>query len=867
MRRVVTLCVLLSLSLSVHAAEEPPKFTDGPVAVKVGGKVRITFTVDRATDVAVFVEDAKGNIVRHLVAGVLGPNAPAPLKKNSLEQSVEWDSKADYGKPAGAGPFRVRIALAMGAAFDKVLMEDRQSFTGGKGGVKALAAGPGGTLYVLSSFGAAVPNWTGERIVALDRDGKYLRTVHPFSAGLKKEQLAGYGTVELDGQTVPLVHSVAGRGLGLTGTNRKTAMCVTPDGAILRPVGGLQLSAVGTDGSTPYGKETGPSMLKLSPGYFGRAFLCPSSDGKYVYVAGMGYRPLNKRKRRDTVPFNAVYRVKLPERTPAVEFFGKRAETGADRAHLGGAPCGLATDGKGHLLIGDPANGRVVVVSEKDGTFVGSFKVGKVDHIGVDPGSRAVYLTRLPKEREMVLEKRKSWKEPVVVASQKFTYEGDPRQPWVMALTPRAVAGFTLGGDRPAVVWIGGDRGSLYRVEDKGAAFAKPVKVSKVVHGNAAFVDCHVDRFRPDREIYFRCGQGTWYRFNEKSGKTTKVVCRLSGGSGSCIAVGPRGNLHMVGWPYHLFRFTRDGKPLPWGFKGYPDEALGKTGKLQKVRPGPKHGLYSPTSMTYMTHSIGVRQDGHFFVFEPGHAGGRPPKMLIEYTPDGRKVDRDPIIWKVSDTAIGPKFDAAGNIYVAEQVKPVGQPYPPEFIKKFGPLNLGKNNSRSRSPAGVQKEIATMYGSIVKFSPKGGMFHFGGEDPFKGKQPNLPDGLKTELATSFHKSRLYPLRVTGAEWIHMGISHVDLFYCNCENTRFDVDEFGRVFYPDLGRYRVGVIDTNGNPIMHFGMYGNADDAGITFAWLIGVGATDRYMYMGDSVNRRAIRARLTYAEEKTCEIK
>jgi len=55
--------------------------------------------------VAVFVEDAKGEVVRHLVAGALGDNPPPPLKPG-LSQSLEWDGKADYGKPAGTGPFR-----------------------------------------------------------------------------------------------------------------------------------------------------------------------------------------------------------------------------------------------------------------------------------------------------------------------------------------------------------------------------------------------------------------------------------------------------------------------------------------------------------------------------------------------------------------------------------------------------------------------------------------------------------------------------------------------------------------------------------------------------------------------------------------
>ena len=90
-----------------------------------------------------------------------------------------------------------------------------------------------------------------------------------------------------------------------------------------------------------------------------------------------------------------------------------------------------------------------------------------------------------------------------------------------------------------------------------------------------------------------------------------------------------------------------------------------------------------------------------------------------------------------------------------------------------------------------------------------------------------------------------------------------------------MDEFGRVFYPDLGRFRVGVLDTSGNPITHFGAYGNADSAGpgsavptpeIAFAWLIGVAATDRYVYTGDSINRRMLRLRTAHAAWETCAL-
>ena len=124
-----------------------------------------------------------------------------------------------------------------------------------------------------------------------------------------------------------------------------------------------------------------------------------------------------------------------------------------------------------------------------------------------------------------------------------------------------------------------------------------------------------------------------------------------------------------------------------------------------------------------------------------------------------------------------------------------------------------------------------------------------------------------------------PLKVTGAEWIAFGYSHVEVSSCICETTRFDVDEFGRVWYPDLCQYQVRVVDTAGNPILNFGNYGNADNCGpdskttelaepeIAFAWLIGVGATDKYVYTGDSINRRMLRCKITYAAEESVAIK
>ena len=63
--------VFALLPCSAWADRGLPKSTQSPTAERKGDQVRIEFSVDRETDVAVFVENADGEIVRHLVAGVL----------------------------------------------------------------------------------------------------------------------------------------------------------------------------------------------------------------------------------------------------------------------------------------------------------------------------------------------------------------------------------------------------------------------------------------------------------------------------------------------------------------------------------------------------------------------------------------------------------------------------------------------------------------------------------------------------------------------------------------------------------------------------------------------------------------------------
>lgn len=82
-------------------ADTPPTFTKKPTATRSGDKVKIEFTADRKTDLAVTVEDAKGATVRRLgPLGLRGRHHQPPRRAGEARLHGGGGVRRAVGAPA-----------------------------------------------------------------------------------------------------------------------------------------------------------------------------------------------------------------------------------------------------------------------------------------------------------------------------------------------------------------------------------------------------------------------------------------------------------------------------------------------------------------------------------------------------------------------------------------------------------------------------------------------------------------------------------------------------------------------------------------------------------------------------------------------
>lgn len=864
-------CLVLAVTLS--AAQAQPAFVKKPTAVRVGDATKIDFIVNRATDVAVTIEDAKGKIVRHLAGGVLGKNPPEPLQADTLAQSVPWDGKDDFGKAAGGGPFQVRVQLGMNGAFDRFLMHNPH----GSGAISAVAIGPGGSLYVFHRDGTVNGNMGGHKIKVYDRDGKHRKVLAPFPADIAPEKVTALGTFKTaDGDLVPHIHnwetlSFYPDNVGVRGRDMPEYSCPAVDskGRVYWLTKGPALAAVDADGGIPYDTFLGPKLLpeikdvRLAGEnymyYSDLPSLAVSSDDKYVYFAGLFAGPGDYKKAR---PLSCVFRVNTTKRGPAEVFLGKLDQPGKEK-NLLTAPRGLAV-AKGLVYVADPDANRVVAFKEADGAFAGEIAVDHPQVLGVDPASGAVYVcayARFTQNADLI------------------KFDGLGGKELYRIKLPRTGQSPNVGQHRIAVdasakpvkIWLPELYGSPIRLhcyEDtvdkfvsKGDPRPSPAKDEGEIEGPR---DITVDRVRG--EVYIKGNGNKTYRLDDQTGAIKDVIDVSKVHPGTVLAAqlvpGQDGDLYVFTWASGLWRLDRDGKPKNWdGLDTYKMPITGMMNfqmRYLALKPyAPTDEIYLIANADYLTKN--PKDVGRFLTLNAIGQDGKTRRTLI---------------WQCLNGAI-PRLDSKGNIYIADLVKPVDRSYPEFFDGKLPP-------PPKQTGGGDLFWYSYMYGSIIKFPPSGGVIWHDKKLP-KSALGEPPAELLAKPKVPFKRHYAFSPHLTGeiqgALWTRFGYSpyssHMsgNTSHCMCEGSGFDVDPFGRVFFPNLGQFRIEVIDTNNNPITTFGKYGNEDSGGpaarvkgpdIPLAWPIYVAVSDRFAYVADTINRRVVRVKLAYAAEAAC---
>jgi outer membrane protein assembly factor BamB len=858
------------LAAVVFAAEPPPSFVSRPTAVRSGDETNIKFTVDRATDVAVSIEDAQGKIIRHLAAGVLGNDSPEPLQPGTLAQSLAWDGKDDFGKAASGGPFRVHVQLGMKAEPSGILMHNPHA----SGEISALAVGPGGNLYVVHKDGTANANMGGHKVKVYSRDGKHLKVLVPFPADIAREKVQALETFQSEqGDLVPHIYnwetlSFYPDHVGVRGRDMPEYSCPAVDskGRVYWLVKGPALVAVDADGGIPYDTFLGPKLLpkikdlRLAGETYHyaseRPCLAVSSDDKHVYFAGLSAGAGDYKKAR---PLPCVFRIDAARRRPAEVFLGKLDRPGKERELLT-APRGLAV-AKGLLYVADPAANRVAAFKEADGSYAGEIAVENPQTIGVDPASGAVYVCAYTGSQTADLVKFSG------LGGKELYRSALPRTGMSPNFGIHRIA--VDASAKPARIWLPylyGQPAGLHSIEDAGDRFVyKGDPRSQALSADGPR-DISVDRVRG--EVYIKANGNRTYRLDDKTGEVKDVldVSRVSPGTvlASQLVPAPDGNLCVFTWNKGLWRLDRRGNPLNW--EGLTTHSIPIEGMMcfqlrhLAVRP------YSPLDEVYV---IGTAD---YLTKDPKDAG---KFLTLNAVGQDGKTKRT-VIWQCLNGAI-PRLDAKGNIYLADLVKPPDRSYPEFFDGKLPP-------PPPQTGGGDRFWYSYMYGSILKFPPSGGIIWHQKNLPKSclGKPPaELLAKPKQPFKRHFAYSPHLTGEVQGALWTRFGYApysaHMsgNTSHCMCEGSGFDVDPFGRVFFPNLGQFRIEVVDTNNNPITTFGKYGNEDSGGpsarvkkpdIPLAWPTYVAVSDRHAYIADTINRRVVRVQLAYAAEAWCEV-
>lgn len=820
-------------------------FKDPPRTVASGKESSLTFTVKQPIDVEVAVLDAKGKIIRHLAAGVLGGKnpPPAPLQPG-LAQKLTWNGKTDAGEPAQGGPFQFRVRAGTTAEFGRMIGDS--PYTGNavsmpyRAPVNGLITDEQGNLYVLMMSAVGSHGNSGMwpwHLRKFDRDGNYIKTVMPYAPSTPPEKASGFRLLDVPGQFVPSLYTSLYPVYAVLG-NEMVPRLLNGQIAFVRSET-REINFLALDGSNKLTTKTmWPASAKLKCPIWLDIQTAFSPDGRYAYYSNVASIPYDGKAPGDIDPDwpqGRIYRQdlskedSLPERffdlkLPDFETTKYWMPSAWDKKS---AAAGIDVDAQGNVLVCDLVNQQIVEVSP-EGKQLSATPVPWPDRVFASRKSGDIYVISRKVSRGAI--------PPGTLT--KITGRGKTAK----NVAELPLAG-TVGGactldetGKTPVLWLAGNvaldskhtevsTSQLVRVEDRGNELA--VTGDKFLNRDPSAITfmgyMDVDR---DAELVYvtRSGTVVW-RYNGESGKGEMLPMKAVD-----IAIGPAGDIYTWGttgrYEGPIARFGRDLEPKPLQSTGQ------STFGFLSGRAGRGHSVCGmDVDLKGRLYATFGSNDCHVRVYdEKGELVDYPrrQKSAIEL---GR-AEIPAAITGATGYGGSIRVDHAGNIYLLQQGVAKDFPVPPGFEKDDG--------------------YRSSIGTIYKFPPEG------------GEVKTINHTVKEVNGSTAQYAGCGPI----SRWNAIGS-------CACTRPRFDVDGFGRLYIPNAATFSVSMRDNADNEIVRFGAYGNFDCQGpkskepspaIPLGWPVNAGASDRFIYVGDALNHRVVRVDKKYAADVTINV-
>jgi hypothetical protein len=853
--------------------EEVFEFATKPTITKGENQIIINFETKGLCDVTVAIETHDGKIIRHLASGVLGKNAPEPFKKNEKKQSLEWDLKNDQAEYVkDFNNLNIRVSLGLKPKFEKNLFSDPKKRVTAWGSSKAqiISASESGVFVYQGA--------TFDYLNQFDHNGEYNKTVYPFSQEItskisdlqthkfpqdQKElplKKGFYQTTLLHGKSLPLNvrRGITGfNALGIANFKDSVALLgsrlirlpVNADSAPL-PLEGPEINfKYRASGGNADGKEykVGPSSGAFSP------------NGDFLYLSGYIFRHLWF--------FNCMHGVlKVNYKTGETSAFAGKmndSEKGSDNDKFNCA-ASVACDKQGRVYVADHMNNRIQIFSA-DGKFLKTIATFRPSKISIDPHNGDIYAFSWVIYNKSIDHKAATPVKPIVTHFGNFdspAVKGTLDLPlplfngqyyeWTNALLGNG-SQFDVEIDfwaKPYNIWISENQSDtdwnkqnirIYQIKENKLSLLKDFgkDVNQTILRTKPTL---IDRQR----LYVNPKTGKLYLGEADGGvgKSFKEIVEIDPETNAIkiinipfdsedICFDPSGQIYLR-TGNEIGRFDMESwREIPWDYGAEINGVSFESSSNRRIA-NLMSGLVTPGHRSLSFWHLGgmdVSLKGNLAI------------TTCSATDDGKresKWDGDPknnfkYQGKTYEPSMFPGRSWWGEIHIYDKH---GLSVMVDALPGAGHMNglfIDKNNNLYSMLSGGWLINGKRYDplltddltdTLIKTKP--------GAAKIISKETNiavpLPNGEKPAKGTDLLGAQAGGESwVLGAEWLYGGVGFAgknapwDSGGCCCWNARFCLDYFARSFVPELRRFSVAVLDTNGNLILRIGTYGNLND--------------------------------------------